>query len=107
MPIKQDMNALGDALSGGIKELLNELIDGSVKDLDGPIREIAGRLALAAKRKRPDLVEMCKDQLQLIVIEKELRLKAGASDIWETILSMGINALVNGAIGGLGALKAV
>lgn len=107
MPIKQDIKGLGDALSLGLKDLLGELIDGSITDLDGPIREIAGRLALAAKRKRPDLVEACKDQLALIVLEKELRLKAGVGDLFEGILTIGINALVSGAIGGLGALKAV
>lgn len=107
MPIKQDMAGLATALEGGIKELLGELIDGSIKDLDGPIREIAARLALAAKRKRYDLVEESRDQLALIILEKELRLKADAFDLWEKVLGMGLNALVNGAIGGLGALKVV
>ncbi len=107
MPITQDWKFLGSALEGGLKELLSELIDGSIKDLDGPIREIAARLTLAAKRKRKDLVDECRDQLALIIIEKELRLKAGAGELWEMVLGVGLNALVNGAIGGLGALKAV
>lgn len=107
MPIKQDMNALTGALEGGLKELLGQLIDGSISSLDGPIRETAARLALAAKRQRADLVEECKDQLTLIILEKELRLKAGANDLWQSILGLGLNALVNGAIGGLSALKIV
>lgn len=107
MPIKQDMAGLADALGGGIKELLGELIEGSLKDLDGPVREIAPRLALAVKRKRQDLVDECRDQLALIILENELRLKAGASEFWEKLLGLGLNALVNGAIGGLGALKVV
>ena len=105
MPIKQDMAALADALGSGVKELLGELIDGSLKDLDGPVREIAPRLALAAKRKRKDLVDECRDQLALIILEKELRLKAGVGEFWEKLLGIGLNALVNGAMGGLGALK--
>jgi len=107
MPIKQDMAALGDALEGGLRELLGELIDGSIRDLDGPIREGAKRMALAAKKKRPDLVDEVKDQLALLVIEKQLRLRVDAGNVFEGILGLGINALVNGAIGGLGSLKAV
>ena len=107
MPIKQDMAGLADALGGGLKSLLGELIEGSLKDLDGPVREIAPRLALAAKRKRQDLVDECKDQLMLIIIENELRLKAGTSELWEKMLGMGMDALVTGAAGGLGALKVV
>ena len=107
MPITQDWKSLGAALEGGVKELLNELIDGSIKDLNGPIREIAARLTLAAKRKRKDLVDECRDQLALIILEKELRLKAGAGDLWEKMLGIGLNALVNGAIGGLGVLRAL
>lgn len=107
MPIQQDMESLTGALTGGLKELLGDMIDGSISDLDGPIRSIAARLALAATRKRYDLVDECKDQLLLIIMEKELRLKAGVGELWEQMLGMGLNALVNGAIGGLGALKVV
>lgn len=107
MPIKQDMAALEGALEGGLKGLLNELIDGAITDLDGPIRLAAQRLALAARRNKPELVAEVRDQLAVIVLEKELRLKSGGSALLETVLGIGLNALVNGAIGGLGSLKVV
>jgi hypothetical protein len=94
-----------DEIEGGLKDLLNELIDGSVEDLDGPIRLIAQRMAMAARRQRMDLVEMSKDQLQLIVLEKELRIRAEFDGFWENLLNMGINALISGAIGGLGRAR--
>lgn len=105
--IQQDMAGLGDALAGEVRNILGSLIEGSIKDLDGPIREISARLAMAAKRKRPDLVEACKDQLSMIVIEKELEVRSGVGDAFDSILNLGLNALVNGAIGGLGAIKVV
>ena len=98
-------NILIDELELGLKGLLNDLIDGTVEDLDGPIREIAQRMAMAARRNRMDLVEACKDQLALIVLEKELRVRAEADGWFESVLSIGINALIAGAIGGLGRAR--
>jgi hypothetical protein len=94
-----------DGMEQGLKDILNTLIDGTVEDLDGPIREISARLTMAARRNRPDLVEACKDQLQLVVLEKELRLRSEADGFLDTFLSMGINALISGAVGGLGSLR--
>lgn len=105
MPIIQDWASLSNHLEAGVKTILNDLIDGSIKDLDGPIRETAQRLTIAARRRRQDLIDEAQDQLGLIVLEKELRLKAAGSGLFESALSIGLNALVNGAIGGLGALK--
>jgi hypothetical protein len=98
-------NILIGELEGGLKDLLNELIDGSVEDLDGPIRLIAQRMAMAARRQRMDLVEMSKDQLQLIVLEKELRIRSEFDGFWQNLLNIGINALISGAIGGLGRAR--
>jgi hypothetical protein len=96
---------LVDAMEGGVKELLNTLIDGTIEDLDGPIREISLRLTMAARKKRTDLVEMCRDQLELIVLEKRLRLEGQGDGVLGTILNVGINALVNGAIGALASKR--
>ncbi len=96
---------LQDAMEFGLKELLGQLIDGSIEDLDGPIRDIALRLSLAARRNRPDLVEMCKDQLELILLEKRLRLESSTEGMLGTLLGLGVNLLVNGAMGGLGSLR--
>lgn len=96
---------LVDAMEEGVRQLVGELIDGTVEDLDGPIRQIALRLAMAARRKRPELVVACKDQLALIVLEKRLLLEQDAKGLWEKMLDMGIDLLVNGALGGLGSLR--
>jgi hypothetical protein len=96
---------LVDAMESGIKDILGEIIDGTITDLDGPVREIAARLTMAARRGRPDLVEASKDQLTLIVLEKELRLRSEADDFLDTVLKVGINALINGAVGALATAR--
>ena len=96
---------LVDAMEQGVKDILNQLIDGTIEDLDGPIREISLRLTMAARKNRPDLVEMCRDQLELIVLEKRLRLEGQGDGVLGTILNVGINALVNGAIGALASKR--
>jgi len=96
---------LVDAMESGVKDILGEIIDGSVEDLDGPVREIAARLTMAARRGRLDLVQACQDQLLLIVLEKELRLRSEADGFLDTMLNVGINALVNGAIGALASAR--
>lgn len=96
---------LMDAMESGVKDILGSIIDGSIEDLDGPVREIAARLTLAARRNRPDLVQMCQDQLLLIVLEKELRLRSTADGWLDTVMSVGINALINGAIGALASAR--
>jgi hypothetical protein len=96
---------LVDAMEQGVKDILNQLIDGTIEDLDGPIREISLRLTMAARKKRTDLVEMCRDQLELIVLEKRLRLEGQNDGVLGTILNVGINALVNGAIGALASRR--
>lgn len=94
-----------DAMEQGVKDILNGLIDGTIEDLDGPIREISQRLTMAARRGRLDLVEMCRDQLELIVLEKRLRLEMQGSGVLGSVLTMGVNALVNGAIGALASRR--
>lgn len=96
---------LVDAMEQGVKDILNQLIDGTIEDLDGPIREISLRLTMAARKNRRDLVEMCRDQLELIVLEKRLRLEGQGDGVLGTILNVGINALVNGAIGALASKR--
>jgi hypothetical protein len=96
---------LQDAMEEGLKSIVGNLIDGSIEDLDGPIRLIAQRLTMAARRKRMDLVEASKDQLALIVLEKRLRVEQMGSDLVGQLLGMGVDALIGGAIGGLGSLR--
>lgn len=105
MPISTDWKHLGDTLQEGVRDILDELIDGSIEELDGPIREAGQLLAIAARRGRQDLILEVQDQLAMIVLEKELSLRSGGFELLDRLLGIGIAALVNGAIGGLGALR--
>jgi len=93
------------SIDTGIKDILGQLIDGTIEDLDGPIRDISNRLAFAARRKRQDLVDASIDQLAIIALEKRLRIEGMGSNTMQVLLSMGVNALINGAIGGLGSVR--
>ena len=96
---------LQDAMLAGVEQILGQLIDGSLEDLEGPIREIANRLAMAARRRRFDLVAACKDQLMLIVLENRLSLHDAGEGLFKELLGMGVDLLVGAAIGGLGSLR--
>jgi hypothetical protein len=96
---------LVDAMEQGVRDILNQLIDGTIEELDGPIRECSLRLTMASRKNRPDLVEACRDQLELIVLEKRLRLEGQGDGVFGTILNVGLNALVNGAIGALASKR--
>ncbi len=102
--VKQDWGALKGELEAGVKDILGRMIDGTVEDLEGPIKEIGSSLLLAVKRRRWDLVDASKDQLALIAIEKGLILQYEAEGLLEKMLGMGLDMLVKGAIGGLGSL---
>jgi len=106
MTIKKDWEFVTKELERGLRGVLDELIDGTITELDGTVRLTAQRMVLAAKRGQYDLVEASKDQLAMLVIEKELRLKVEGFGLFERLLSMGINALISGAVAGLGGLKA-
>lgn len=88
-------------MESGIKDILGQVIDGTISDLDGPVRDIAARLTMAARRNRPDLVQACQDQLLLLVLEKEMRLRSSSNGFLDSMLNVGINALVNGAMAAL------
>lgn len=108
MPIQQDQAALAIALEDGVKGILNEMIDDSIADIQGPIRDISMRLAQSIRRPdRQDLVEACRDQLQMLVLEKRLKAAEGIEGFVGMFINVGVNALVTGAVGGLKSLKAV
>jgi hypothetical protein len=107
MAIKQDISAIANGLEAGLKGLLNDLIDGTIEELDGPIREASQRLSLAVAGHRPELAAEVRDQLALLVLEKRLRLQKMGSGMFERVLLLGMNALVNGAIAGLVGIKVV
>lgn len=95
---------LHDAMTQGVSNILSNVIEGSIESLEGPGREISARLALAARRNRPQLVQACKDQLQLLVKEQELRTRFDSSEMTDALIGVGIDSLISGAVGGLGSL---
>lgn len=103
--LKQDLEAVAAGLEGGLKTLLGQLIEGTISDLDGPIRETSMRLAVAAKRKRQDLVDASKDQLALLLMENEHRLRAEAGGFLDFALTAGLQLLFDGAVAGLSGLR--
>ena len=70
MPIQINNQPIQDAMEQGVKDLLNHIIDGTVTDLDGPVRETSQLLTLAARRNRPDLVTEAQEQLMLILVRR-------------------------------------
>lgn len=105
MEAKQDMKALAQGLEGGLRDYVQSLIDGTVQELDGPIRQTAGLMAQAAAQGRMDLVEMARDQLALIMVEKKVRAKGALGHVMDRLLLQGMNLLVNGAIAGLSSVR--
>ncbi len=96
---------LTDSLEAPLRGLVKELIDGTVADLDGPIRETAAALALAAAENRPDLVVAARDQLALIVLQKKMVVKDSFKGIFDRVLLTGMDVLVGGAIAFLASAK--
>lgn len=107
MAIQKDTAALSASFEAGIKDILNSAIDGAITELDGPVREASNLLMLATRHGDMGMVAEAQDQLYVIALNKGLRLKQGGMGLFETILGVGMNALVNGAIGGIASLKIV
>lgn len=105
MNAEEQYRPLLQGIEGGLKGILKGILDESIADLDGPIREISQRLAMAARRNREDLVLACKDQLSLIVLERDLKIREGLGGFWRSIMSTGIDAVISGAVGGLGSVR--
>lgn len=95
--IKRDQAALNAAPAEIIIANLNEFLEGTAEDIDQYGRVIAARLAIAARRDRPDLVEECRDQLALLVDEGKLRVREGKDEAFNWFLFDGLG-LITGLI---------
>lgn len=100
-----DWNKVRDSLQGSLASQLAALIDGTAKDLDGPVREAANRLTLSLQSGDKELIDETRDQLALYLVQNELRLKGNLSNSLGIVLGVGINFLVDGALAGLGAVR--
>ena len=102
--VKKDHGAIAAGLEQGIKEMFNGLIDDTIADIDGPIREASVQMATAAQLGRYDLVDAVRDQMHLLVLEKKLKAYLDV-DLVGIMIQMGTKALFDGAIAGLAGMK--
>ena len=94
-----------DHIEATLKAELSRLLDGTIDQIDGPIREASNRLVVAARRQRTDLLEECRDQLVLAIEERKLAARQGFELTLNMILERGLGLLFNGLVAGLTGLK--
>lgn len=102
-----DWNAIRNAVEEALKGQVNSLVDGSIGNINGPMREAANRMTVAI-RSGPTgekLIPEIRDQLELSLRIEEIRLKAAAQGSLNMILGIGLNLLFQGVTAGLGAIK--
>ena len=106
MPEPTGLDAARDQIEAALKAELARLLDGTVDQVDGPIREAANRLVVAARRGRRDLADECRDQLALALEERKLAARSGFESTLNVILQRGIGLLFDGLVAGLAGLGA-
>ena len=106
--MSKDWEGLRNEIEAALKQELAGLVDGSIDDLDGPVREAANRLVVAVRRGPAGqaLVEEIRDELALRMLEKQIKAKQAVGNVMDVVLGVGLNLLFKGAIGGLAAVKA-
>ena len=100
------MHASRDAVEAALRAELARLLDGTVDQVDGPIRDAANRLVVAARRGRRDLADEARDQLQLELDAAKLRARSGFESALGVILQRGIGLLFDGLVAGLAGIGA-
>jgi len=103
----KDWEGLRNEIEGALRDQLGGLIEGSIDDLEGPIRDAANRMVVAIRRgpTAQPLVDEIRDELALRMLEKEIHAKKAVGNVMDVVLGVGLNLLFKGAIGGLSAVK--
>jgi hypothetical protein len=101
-----DMSAARDAVEAALKVELARLLDGTVDQIDGPIRDASNRLVVAARRGRRDLADEARDQLALELEAAKLRARVGFESTLGLVLQRGIGLLFDGLVAGLAGIGA-
>lgn len=104
-PLSHDLSGARDQIEAALRAELSRLLDGTIDQVDGPIRDAANRLIVAARRGRRDLADECRDQLVLEIEAAKLRARSGFENILKIILERGIGLLFNGLVAGLTGVK--
>jgi hypothetical protein len=96
-----NLSGARDSVEAALKAELSRLLDGTVDQVDGPIREAANRIVVAARRGRRDLADEARDQLALALEERKLAARAGMDSTLNIVLSRGLGLLFDGVVAGL------
>lgn len=93
-----------DAVEAALRAELSRVLNGTVDAIDGPIRDAANRLVVAARRGRRDLADEARDQLALELETRRLAARAGMESTLNVILQRGIGLLFDGLTAGLAGI---
>ena len=103
----KDWESLRDQIETAVRDQLAGLTNGTIEELQGPVREAANRLVVAIRRgpAGQKLVDEIRDELALRLLEKEIEARDAYSKVFDIILGTGLNLLFSGAIAGLSSIK--
>ena len=101
-----DLSASRDAVEAALKAELSRLLDGTVDQVDGPIRDTANRLVVAARRGRRDLADEARDQLAVELLMRKMAARGGLESTLNIVLGRGLGLLFDGLVAGLAGIGA-
>lgn len=90
-----------DMIENTLRAELSRLLDGTVDTIDGPIRDAANRLVVAARRGDRALADECRDQLAIEIEAAQLKARSGAGAVLGAVLERGVGLLFDGLVAGL------
>lgn len=104
-PLPLDYSAARDQVEATLKAELSRLLQGTVDQIDGPIRDASNRLIVAARRGDRALADECRDQLAVEIEIRRLAARDGLESTLNVILQRGIGLLFDGLVAGLTGIK--
>lgn len=102
-----NLSAARDGVEAALRAELSRLLEGTVDQVDGPIREAANRLVVAARRGRRDLADEARDQLALELEVRKMSARAGFQSTLDLVLQRGIGLLFDGLTAGLAGIARI
>lgn len=96
-----NMSAARDSVEAALRAELSALLDGTVDQIDGPLRDITNRLVVAARRGHRAMVDECKDQLLVELEIRKMAARAGFESTLSIVIQRGLGLLFDGLVAGL------